>query len=460
VSTFATTVMAEGKGPDYKGKFNGWNVVRYSAPDGPLLRDVRDAFILERRGRGGDWAVTSRTNRDPSMVPLRKVKPPRPPKLPKFKFTKSYSKSAVAAAAKRKRKAIIPIVARPTKTVTARARWTAARRAAEDLLRFNAEASDASPPPSEDEHAGDDDGDGNEEADPSLLLRGGGGGAGGAGGGGMSSSSAAAGSSSSTSFSSSLGFGAAGKNGRHRTAAASQGGYAPAARRGRPPSKKASSASSHASSTGATVSSLFGTVSAPYGQQQAREDAAAAAAGDDTARGAKKMRLGAAAPVSPPRATFVAEGDADVSIPSLSEAGAEDDAMDLGVVDDGNNNNNDDNDKIDHQQIADPDGNQDGNNADGDDDDDDDDDKYEIGDEDGNALLPGLIDPITLAPVVFPAISPYGHVAERNSWSRWLSLHKMCPITRKPLSKREIVVLTPDNIDLYRDKIVNYTFGE
>ncbi|KAJ2798560.1 hypothetical protein H4R20_004778, partial [Coemansia guatemalensis] len=75
--------------------------------------------------------------------------------------------------------------------------------------------------------------------------------------------------------------------------------------------------------------------------------------------------------------------------------------------------------------------------------------------------LPDLVDPITLEPVTKPAISPYGHVMGYNSWVRCLmfppegSQRNICPLTKKPLSKRDLVILTYDNIELFRDKIVN-----
>ncbi|RHZ67009.1 hypothetical protein Glove_303g36 [Diversispora epigaea] len=77
--------------------------------------------------------------------------------------------------------------------------------------------------------------------------------------------------------------------------------------------------------------------------------------------------------------------------------------------------------------------------------------------EDDNPL-PDFIDPITLEVVVKPAISPYGHVMGYDSWVRCLSSEakkNICPLTKKPLSKRELVILTKDNIDQYRSKIVN-----
>ncbi|KAJ2160225.1 hypothetical protein GGF46_002434 [Coemansia sp. RSA 552] len=75
--------------------------------------------------------------------------------------------------------------------------------------------------------------------------------------------------------------------------------------------------------------------------------------------------------------------------------------------------------------------------------------------------LADLIDPITLEPVTKPAISPYGHVMGYNSWVRCLmfppegSQRNVCPLTKKPLSKRDLVILTYDNIEQFRDKIVN-----
>ena len=73
--------------------------------------------------------------------------------------------------------------------------------------------------------------------------------------------------------------------------------------------------------------------------------------------------------------------------------------------------------------------------------------------------LPGYIDPITLEEVKRPAISPYGHVMGYDSWLRCITQqsgdHKnVCPLTKKPLKKRELVLLTLENIDQYRDKIV------
>ncbi|CAG8460077.1 7919_t:CDS:10 [Paraglomus brasilianum] len=80
--------------------------------------------------------------------------------------------------------------------------------------------------------------------------------------------------------------------------------------------------------------------------------------------------------------------------------------------------------------------------------------------------LPGFTDPITLDEVVKPAMSPYGHVMSYDSWVRCLSSEptkNICPLTKRPLTKRELIILTVDNIDQYRsashtsvkNKIVN-----
>ncbi|PVU98234.1 hypothetical protein BB559_001744 [Furculomyces boomerangus] len=86
---------------------------------------------------------------------------------------------------------------------------------------------------------------------------------------------------------------------------------------------------------------------------------------------------------------------------------------------------------------------------------------YEADEFNPNNPLPDFIDPITLEKVTKPAISPFGHVMDYDSWIRCLmfppdgSQRNICPLTKNPLNKRELVVLTFDNIDEYRSKIVN-----
>ncbi|KAI9361513.1 hypothetical protein BD770DRAFT_383558 [Pilaira anomala] len=73
--------------------------------------------------------------------------------------------------------------------------------------------------------------------------------------------------------------------------------------------------------------------------------------------------------------------------------------------------------------------------------------------------LPGFIDPITLEQVIKPAISKYGHVMGYDSWIRclnnWEGKKNICPLTKKSLTKRDLVILTLDNMTEYKDKIVN-----
>jgi hypothetical protein len=74
-------------------------------------------------------------------------------------------------------------------------------------------------------------------------------------------------------------------------------------------------------------------------------------------------------------------------------------------------------------------------------------------DYDPNNPIPDFVDPITLDPVVRPAISPYGHVMSYNTWLRCLTnpnSKNICPLTKNPLSKRDLVVLTFENIEEYR----------
>ncbi|KAI9473502.1 MAG: hypothetical protein EXX96DRAFT_488624 [Benjaminiella poitrasii] len=79
---------------------------------------------------------------------------------------------------------------------------------------------------------------------------------------------------------------------------------------------------------------------------------------------------------------------------------------------------------------------------------------YEEDEIDPTCPLPGFIDTITLDQVVKPAISKYGHVMGYDSWIRclnnWEGKRNICPITKKPLTKRDLVILTFDNIDEYR----------
>ncbi|GFR53040.1 hypothetical protein Agub_g15740 [Astrephomene gubernaculifera] len=68
--------------------------------------------------------------------------------------------------------------------------------------------------------------------------------------------------------------------------------------------------------------------------------------------------------------------------------------------------------------------------------------------------LPGFLDPITLEPVVNPGISPYGHVMGMATWKAVLAEHGRCPFTKQPLNAEAITVLTKNNIERYRSRII------
>lgn len=70
--------------------------------------------------------------------------------------------------------------------------------------------------------------------------------------------------------------------------------------------------------------------------------------------------------------------------------------------------------------------------------------------------LPGFIDAITQVEVIRPAISPYGHVLSYDTWLKCLlngDRKNTCPLTNQPLHKRQLIFLTFENIEMYRDKI-------
>ncbi|KAK9839324.1 hypothetical protein WJX81_008143 [Elliptochloris bilobata] len=77
----------------------------------------------------------------------------------------------------------------------------------------------------------------------------------------------------------------------------------------------------------------------------------------------------------------------------------------------------------------------------------------EGGEPDEGNPLPKLIDPITLEPVVTPAISPFGHVMGLATWKACLKEHGVCPFTKAPLSWEQCTVLTLHNIERFRDRI-------
>ncbi|KAL1919621.1 uncharacterized protein VTP21DRAFT_1552 [Calcarisporiella thermophila] len=68
--------------------------------------------------------------------------------------------------------------------------------------------------------------------------------------------------------------------------------------------------------------------------------------------------------------------------------------------------------------------------------------------------VPDITDMITHQPMREPAISPDGYVCDYNNWVKILNAPKsrnLCPFTRKPLTRRQLVKLTWENVDMYRD---------
>lgn len=52
--------------------------------------------------------------------------------------------------------------------------------------------------------------------------------------------------------------------------------------------------------------------------------------------------------------------------------------------------------------------------------------------------LPHVIDPITLEPVVTPAMSPAGHVMGLATWTAVLAEQGKCPFTQQPLRRDQV----------------------
>lgn len=67
-----------------------------------------------------------------------------------------------------------------------------------------------------------------------------------------------------------------------------------------------------------------------------------------------------------------------------------------------------------------------------------------------------LIDPITLDPMVNPAISPDGFIMNWTSWVGSLEGKNLCPFTQKPLTLQQLVRLTPENASEYQEEIQHH----
>ncbi|KAK8893196.1 hypothetical protein M9Y10_021612 [Tritrichomonas musculus] len=70
--------------------------------------------------------------------------------------------------------------------------------------------------------------------------------------------------------------------------------------------------------------------------------------------------------------------------------------------------------------------------------------------------IPGSIDQLTLQPMRLPTLSPDGYVLDYDTWMKLLKEQKVNPFTQNHIkSMRELIILTIDNFDSYKDKIVN-----
>lgn len=68
----------------------------------------------------------------------------------------------------------------------------------------------------------------------------------------------------------------------------------------------------------------------------------------------------------------------------------------------------------------------------------------------------GYIDQITMQEMRIPAMSPDGYILDYSTWLKILKDKNINPFTTNHISsKRNLVILTVDNVDQYRDKIVN-----
>lgn len=76
------------------------------------------------------------------------------------------------------------------------------------------------------------------------------------------------------------------------------------------------------------------------------------------------------------------------------------------------------------------------------------------GEVDADNPLPGVLDPITLEPIVRPAMSPYGHVMGLATWNAVIAEQGKCPFTQQPVRREQIILLTHANIERHRDSII------
>lgn len=69
--------------------------------------------------------------------------------------------------------------------------------------------------------------------------------------------------------------------------------------------------------------------------------------------------------------------------------------------------------------------------------------------------MPDYMDPITMQPVVGPAVSPYGHVAGYYTWLQVLKeSNGICPFTKLPLTLESLTKLTKANFHRYEPSLI------
>ena len=68
--------------------------------------------------------------------------------------------------------------------------------------------------------------------------------------------------------------------------------------------------------------------------------------------------------------------------------------------------------------------------------------------------IPGWTDPLTGEVMQVPAISPDYSLLDYNTWLHAMKSKAEDPFTKRPITKRQIVVLNYDNWDEYKDKII------
>lgn len=70
------------------------------------------------------------------------------------------------------------------------------------------------------------------------------------------------------------------------------------------------------------------------------------------------------------------------------------------------------------------------------------------------------IDGITNEIIKVPALSPDGYLLDYNTWLKFITKNAKDPFTQNHINKRQLIILTKENIDEYRDKIKNLQFEE